>query len=46
MFPLALLLVIIHNDSGPESGRTKYLLTSDLELTTRGVVQFDNDINK
>ena len=35
-----LLLVIIQNDSGPESGRTKYLLTSDLELTTRGVVQW------
>ena len=31
---------MIKDDRGPEGGRTKYLLTSDLSLTTQQVVQW------
>ncbi|MGH9845009.1 MAG: transposase [Blastocatellia bacterium] len=36
----SLLLVVIKNDRSQEAGRTKYLLTDDLSLTTRGVVEW------
>ena len=35
-----LLLVVIKDDRSPEGGRTKYLLTDDLSLTTCAVVQW------